>query len=653
MAFIAATVLVLTYLILGQIDTIAAEYWFFLFLYAATWIFAAVYFITIPKSTGIKQLYLWIFIPAVLCRLALLPFPSSDDVNRYLWEGKILTMGVNPYSVSPDHKSLEVVRDKIWKGINHKNMTAVYPPGSLVFFSILSRINYSFWFFKIVFILFDLGILCVIFGFLKTGKKNARWAALYAFNPLILISFAGQAHLDSIMVFFMCASVLTYMHKRWYLMFFRMALAFQAKYMAVMILPFMLKRENLKYSWMFMVTALAPFIPCIFNEFNHTFDSLFTFGTAMAHNGSIHGLFRVITGSIESATIICAILFLLFYVYILIDRKSGILWKGILCLAGFILLSPTIHLWYIAWIIPFICFYPSWSWSMLCMSISLYFTADKLYFETGVWRQPVFIQVLQWIPFYIILGYEIVKHFKHRKNPMCNLPAKTLGIIIPTLNSEKFLPECLEHVSNLSPSPDDVIVIDGGSSDKTVTIAQSFNTTTISSSKGRGNQIAEGVKSCNTDLVLVLHSDTFLKPDTIKTVKSSFKTSPEIIGGSLGQRFTESSFSLSLIEILNDMRASLFGISFGDQVQFFRTKPVKEYGLVPPIPLMEDVELSIRLGKYGKRTFLWESAMVSNYKWKSGFFKRVNKVIYLLLSFFNQKIRGNLKTDKLYKSYYG
>jgi GT2 family glycosyltransferase len=74
---------------------------------------------------------------------------------------------------------------------------------------------------------------------------------------------------------------------------------------------------------------------------------------------------------------------------------------------------------------------------------------------------------------------------------------------------------------------------------------------------------------------------------------------------------------------------------------------------MPEIPLMEDVELSLRLGNRGTRIYLWGGALVSNYKWQGGFFKRFSGVISLLLIFFSRRVRGKSNMEDLYARYYG
>jgi glycosyltransferase involved in cell wall biosynthesis len=275
-----------------------------------------------------------------------------------------------------------------------------------------------------------------------------------------------------------------------------------------------------------------------------------------------------------------------------------------------------------------------------------------MYMAGWVWLQPSAIQFMQWLPVYAILIYEVTKAIKHRSKKLILTQPQSISIIIPVLNAAEHIDECLRNANGLDPCPLEIIVVDGGSIDNTVEIAHKHNVRVIKSSSGRGRQIWCGVEEARGDVTAVLHADTCLEPDSLKRILNSFYEQPYIVGGSVGQRFKDSGFGLSLIEILNDLRAALFGISFGDQVQFFRTQVARRYNLVPRWSLMEDVELSLRLGRFGKRVFLWGGAVVSNYKWQDGFVKRFYKVIYLLTVFFIRKLRGRMDTEDLYDIYY-
>ncbi len=142
---------------------------------------------TLPS---ISQTWFWAI--ALLTRLILLAMHPGDDIWRYLWEGYIQTFGFSPFHVAPNALELVPYRTEWWSLINHPDVSAIYPPLTQLGFRLLSMISPAALVFKVGFVLADIavcGLLASRFGY---GQS-----LLYAWNPLILYSFAGGGHYDS------------------------------------------------------------------------------------------------------------------------------------------------------------------------------------------------------------------------------------------------------------------------------------------------------------------------------------------------------------------------------------------------------------------------------------------------------------------------
>jgi len=104
--------------------------------------------------------------------------------------------------------------------------------------------------------------------------------------------------------------------------------------------------------------------------------------------------------------------------------------------------------------------------------------------------------------------------------------------------------------------------------------------------------------------------------------------------------------------MLNDMRAAVGGSSFGDQGQFFRVAALEKMGGYPAYPLMEDVELSLRMKQAGRVVFLGEGIQNSARQWRQTFGERVRLIIKLIMLFhWNRFLRRDV-TQELYTKYY-
>ncbi|MEY2550451.1 MAG: alpha,6-mannosyltransferase [Verrucomicrobiota bacterium] len=158
-------------------------------------------------------------------RLVALPLTPGDDFWRYQWEGKIQQAGFNPYVNAPDDPLLEPVRAQFpaWQKINHRDFRAIYPPGAELLFAGLSRISDSPLLYKLLFAGADIATIAVLLRLFRGAHAPSRApvgaspngdfspyanCVAYAWNPLVVYSFAGSAHFDSLMILPMVAGIL-------------------------------------------------------------------------------------------------------------------------------------------------------------------------------------------------------------------------------------------------------------------------------------------------------------------------------------------------------------------------------------------------------------------------------------------------------------
>jgi glycosyltransferase involved in cell wall biosynthesis len=270
---------------------------------------------------------------------------------------------------------------------------------------------------------------------------------------------------------------------------------------------------------------------------------------------------------------------------------------------------------------------------------------------------PAWAQMVVRIPFLFLFACEFFLHLFHcRKNKMSS-PCHSISIIIPTLNEEKNIVPCIRSVSE-SRQVCEVIVVDGGSRDQTQLLARQTGARVIVHDKpiekggGRGGQIKEGIHAASGDVAAILHADARLPGHEIDRMVAVLNRYPSVVGGSIGCRFDSPHRKFRFIELANDIRAAFFKISFGDQVQFFRKEPVVKADLFPGIPLMEDVEFSIRLRRLGRCTYLFGNALVSTRRWEHVGFKNAAWVFLNVMVYLIRRLWEAPETVKLYRKYY-
>lgn len=189
-----------------------------------------------------------------------------------------------------------------------------------------------------------------------------------------------------------------------------------------------------------------------------------------------------------------------------------------------------------------------------------------------------------------------------------------LTILIPALNEERALPALIDGLRALSPPPDEVLLVDGGSEDRTVELAQAAGLRTIRSpARGRAMQINFGVTQADGDIICVLHADTRLAPNAVAIMRNCMADpalalasfTPRYIGPS-GVRWGSTinnwckTYYLPLIA-----RPHLFlrgfRLLYGDHAMFFRRAQFLAVGGCDiDAQVLEEAELCIRLSRLGR-----------------------------------------------------
>ena len=205
-----------------------------------------------------------------------------------------------------------------------------------------------------------------------------------------------------------------------------------------------------------------------------------------------------------------------------------------------------------------------------------------------------------------------------------------VSIIVPTLNEELVLENTLTQIQQLSPH--ELIVSDGGSNDYTYRIADRFSHRVITGSAGRALQMNAGANEATGDLLLFLHADSRIEPESYRKMLEYMKN-PKWIGGAFTLCIESGKWSLKLIALLANIRAKYFGVAYGDQGFFVRKEVFKDMNGFSPLPICEDLDFYYRLRKKGSVILLKEKAHTSPRRWinEGIFFTTVRNFIIAVL----------------------
>ena len=365
-----------------------------------------------PSAFPLREQALLLWTVAILLRIAALPLEPGDDFWRYQWEGKVQQAGFNPYVLGPADAQLETLRADFpaWGKINHREFAAIYPPGTELLFHALSRITDSPLLYKLLFAAADLGTIAVLVRLIG-GPGRYAGAAWYAWNPLVVYSFAGAAHFDSLMILPTVAGILLLTRyestsdsrQKWLLATGAAALfglAVSIKLIPLLLLPlctFALRSR----APVLLVSLGLPAALSVFYGWPHVpiWDSLRGF----AYVTRVNDLFWWIVEETVwpnprqknyHYNVVIVTVVLLLSVLFWRNWKRGLLWV----LGAALILTPVLHPWYCTWILPFAAWRRVPAWQVLSVSLFAYYLFWNERLFTLPWHAELWMRAIIILP---------------------------------------------------------------------------------------------------------------------------------------------------------------------------------------------------------------------------------------------------------------
>ncbi len=199
---------------------------------------------------------------------------------------------------------------------------------------------------------------------------------------------------------------------------------------------------------------------------------------------------------------------------------------------------------------------------------------------------------------------------------MCQTPDRrlTISVIVPVINEQQQLAKTLARVQ-LAPG-DQLIVVDGGSTDETPHIARQYTSDVLSSPPGRARQMNLGATHASGELLLFLHADTLLPPEGLDAVRLAAQE-PHVVGGAFRLVITPPTAALRLIAWGANLRSHIGHLPYGDQAIFVRRSLFETLGGYADEPFLEDVKLVLAMRRHGRLALVPQAVETSGRRWLS------------------------------------
>lgn len=222
--------------------------------------------------------------------------------------------------------------------------------------------------------------------------------------------------------------------------------------------------------------------------------------------------------------------------------------------------------------------------------------------------------------------------------------APRLTIIVPVLDEEAGIAATLQSLCALRARGAEAIVVDGGSRDRTVTLARPLCDRLITAPRGRAVQMNAGAGAARGDVLIFLHADTRLPEDADRLILDGLAAAG-CAWGRFDVRIGGRHPLFPVIAAMMNLRSRTTGIATGDQAIFVERSAFAAIGGFPDIALMEDIELSRRLKRLGRPLCLRQRASTSGRRWeKHGVVWTILTMWRLRLAFFFGAAPANLAT---------
>jgi rSAM/selenodomain-associated transferase 2 len=188
-----------------------------------------------------------------------------------------------------------------------------------------------------------------------------------------------------------------------------------------------------------------------------------------------------------------------------------------------------------------------------------------------------------------------------------------VSVIVPVLNEDSTVGFTLKALLGLA--PDEIIVVDGGSEDKTREVCARLGVEVLHSARGRARQMNLGARHATGDVLLFLHADTRLPYSAFADIAEALDD-PRCVGGRFDIELEGSQPMLRVIGRMISYRSRLSKVGTGDQAIFVRREVFERLGGYPEIPLMEDIAFCRALKRVGKIACLRSRVISSARRWE-------------------------------------
>ncbi|HXJ11002.1 MAG TPA: glycosyltransferase 87 family protein [Candidatus Limnocylindrales bacterium] len=348
---------------------------------------------------------------ALVFRATLWPMQPtlSDDLQRYRWDAKVQANGFNPYAIAPRDPRLAYLRDHEYKIMPGRETPTIYPPATELVYRATWKVFPGPTAFKAPFAAADV-LVIVLLAWIFRGEKDRTFrVAVYAWNPLVIVEFAGSGHNDVLAILGIVCGLALF-KKCPALASSSIALAAMAKVFPAVLLPVWIRRagwpEKRSGWWAAGLAAasgalvLLPYWSAI-GAFRANL--AYYEATWKNYHASLYTVIDWLSGGGTRIPALAGAAAIWGLALWLAWKRAEPARAAYLLIGTSLAFWPNGYPWYFTWIVPLLCFFPNPAWLLLTV---LQFLSYNVLIGYGILGQFKFDPVMQWLvyaPFYALL----------------------------------------------------------------------------------------------------------------------------------------------------------------------------------------------------------------------------------------------------------
>ncbi|MEW5956841.1 MAG: glycosyltransferase family 87 protein [Chloroflexota bacterium] len=405
--------------------------------FAAFALYAGVVILALRQETFSKTELMAAFALAAVMQGCLIFTPPtlSNDMYRYVWDGRVQAAGISPYRYPPRAWPLVHLRDEtIWPQINRKASVTVYPPAAEMTYALLWRIrpDNARWF-QIVMAASGLAAGILLAGLLQTLGRSPARVLIYLWSPLLAFETAHAAHVDGLILPLLVGAWWARAKERDTLVGILLGLAAALKFYPVLLLPALWRPHHSPGRWRmplaFAVTVMATYLPYLLAYGGEVIGFLPKYLREQFNLGPLVNLLMAIFNRADLdpqqsiGLLLLALLGTLGLAIVLRPAADGetAIRRSLWLMGAYTLLSYNLFSWYLLWLVPLLALFlrpearfglrlDAWTgWWLFSGSAALSYT----FFIT--WKPVPVAQWAEFLPLYLLLSFDLARRWKEFK----------------------------------------------------------------------------------------------------------------------------------------------------------------------------------------------------------------------------------------------